>query len=219
MAELLGEPVGEAPVEQPARLPDGAVEERLARIEELLDQVEHVPGPTSDAAVETVQMLLEVYGEALARVVDVAPEATVDRLLDDELLQHLLALHGLLPGTVEERVQRALDDVRRQLEPRGGDVELLEIDGDVARIRLSGGGCGSCGSPDATLESAVADSVLALVPELDSVRPVADQVGGREALIPVEALFRAPVGAGTRAGSDPTTGPTSGPASGPGRPE
>lgn len=212
MAELLGEPVGEPVaeqrVEQAARLPDGAVEERLARIEKLLDQVEQVPGPTSDAAVETVQLLLEVYGEALARVVDVAPEATVDRLLDDELLQHLLALHGLLPGTVEERVQRALDDVRRQLEPSGRDVELLEIDGDVARIRLSGGGCG-CGSPDATLESAVADSVLALVPELGSVRPVADQAGGREALIPVEALFHAPVGAGARAGSGPASGPGS----------
>lgn len=173
------------------RLCDDTVRQRLRRIDELLDRVEGTPGPTADAALESVQCLLEVYGEALARVVDVVPAATLDGLLDDELVAHLLVLHDVHPEALDQRVRRVLDELRPQLESRGGGLELVAIDGGIARVRLSGGGCGhSSGSGE--LEQVVADAILALAPELGSVESVHDDAGA-QALIPVDALFRRPL--------------------------
>lgn len=178
------------------RLSNDAVQDRLSRIDELVDLVEQAPGPTAEAALEGIQCLLEVYGEALARVIDAVPEGVLEHLAGDELLAHLLVLHDLHPGTVEDRVRQVLDELRPPLASRGGELELVGIEDGVARVRLSGGGCGHSASAD--LEQVVADSVLALAPELGSVESVHDG-DGTQALIPVEALFRRPVATGRSA--------------------
>ena len=80
----------------------------------------------ASGAPSSSQALLDLYGEGLARIVDVAVATTAAAALaDDELVAHLLLLHGLHPVPVEERVRGALDEVRPYLESHGGDVELL----------------------------------------------------------------------------------------------
>lgn len=172
------------------RLDDTAVEQRLGHLDELLSHLEQYPGPTADAAREAVAALTDVYGEALARVVDRASEAMAERLASDELLGHLLVLHDIHPEPVEARVRRALDVVQQRAGRQGGSVELDAIDGDVARVRLSssGGGCG-CSSGTDELEQVVRESVLALAPELSSVEPVIADAGRESSVIPVEALL------------------------------
>src|SRR5215813_10555388 len=91
------------------RLADPAVEARLARLDELLEGIEAAAGPTPRSAVEAVRVLTEVYGEALARVVDHADAALAERLADDELLSHLLVLHAIHPEPVERRAARAVE--------------------------------------------------------------------------------------------------------------
>jgi Fe-S cluster biogenesis protein NfuA len=175
------------------RLDDEAVEQRLAAVEERLDKVQQFPGPTSEAAIEAVQALLEVYGEALARVLDEvrkhAGTGLLDALCADELVAHLLALHDLHPASVEDRVRQVIDQVAAELAQRGGSVELLGVEDGTARVKVSsGGGCGSCGS-GADLEGALADAILALAPELGTVVPEKD-TSAQTTLIPVEALLR-----------------------------
>ena len=172
------------------RLDNAAVKQRLTRIDELLERVEGVPGPTAEAAIEAVQTLAEVYGEALARVLGLASPPVVDQLVGDELVGHLLVLHDIHPDPVVDRVERALDEVRPYIESHGGQVELAEIEAGIARVRLSGA-CKSCSSSSATLEQAVTESVLALAPELTGVEPVQD-AGDEQApsVIPVDALLR-----------------------------
>lgn len=186
-----------AETEASGRLPDEAVHRRLARIDELLDRVSQVPGPTSDAAVEAVQLLTEVYGEALARTFAYAGEQVTHRCAEDELVQHLMVLHGLHPDPVHERVAAVLESLRTDLEAKGGTVELLGIEGDMARVRFSSGGCGSCASSGDPLQEALAETILALAPELSRVEqePASSPARG-PALIPVEALLRPPAGAG-----------------------
>ncbi|MEU1167495.1 NifU family protein, partial [Streptomyces sp. NPDC005921] len=65
------------------RLDGPAVEARLARLDSLLEGLESAPGPTGTSAVEAVRLLTEVYGEALARVLDRADAPLADRLADD----------------------------------------------------------------------------------------------------------------------------------------
>lgn len=199
MAERLAEP-GAVTRAGPTRLDDEAVEQRMGAIEEQLDKVQQFPGPTSDAAVEAVQALLEVYGEALARVLDEvqkhAGRGLVDALCADELVSHLLALHDLHPASVEDRVRQVVERVAAELEQRGGGAELLGIEDGTARIRVTsgGGGCGSCGSAGG-VEDAVSDAILALAPELATVVPEQD-APGHTTLIPVEALLRPRASAG-----------------------
>ncbi|MEV6228954.1 NifU family protein [Saccharopolyspora shandongensis] len=148
-------------------LDDPAVQKRLARVDDLLETVEQAPGPTADAAVESVQILIEVYGEALGRVVDLAgPLART--FAQDELLKHLMVLHEIHPDSVADRVRQAIDDVRPHVESRGGRVELTEVAGSVARVRLTGVS-GTCSSKSADVAQAITETVLALVPEVAEV--------------------------------------------------
>jgi Fe-S cluster biogenesis protein NfuA len=141
---------------------DAAVRERVGRVEELLAGIEGSP-----SAVEAVAAVVELYGEALRRIV----AGGVDT--DDELVSHLLLLHGLHPVDVETRVARALDEVRPYLGSHGGDVELLGVSNGIARVRLVGT-CDGCPSSAATLQHAIEEAVARAAPELEAV--VADGV-------------------------------------------
>ncbi|HYZ57213.1 MAG TPA: NifU family protein [Streptosporangiaceae bacterium] len=186
-------------------LPDEEVRALIGRLDTLLGQIEEATGPVAETAIEAVEALTEVYGTALARVMALASSApeVVSSLAGDELLHHLLILHGIHPQPVGERIARALDGVRPYIRSHGGDVELTAIDGDVARIRLSGS-CQGCASSAATLEHAVTDAVLTVAPELARVEAEpAPQQQHSPAVIPVESLLRKPATL-TRAGSEPT---------------
>ncbi|MFJ8196735.1 NifU family protein [Streptomyces sp. NPDC096152] len=178
------------------RLADPAVESRLARLDELLAGLESAPGPTARGAIEAVRLLTEVYGEALARVLDHADGRMAGRLAEDELLGHLLVLHGIHPESAEHRAARAVERLRPAVRERGGDLEWAGVedgaDGRVGRVRLTtGGGCGSgCGGGTDDVADAVRAAVLAAAPELTAVEPVP---GGNErrpapAFVPLDAL-------------------------------
>ncbi|MGW1750662.1 NifU family protein [Streptomyces sp. NPDC002092] len=159
---------------EPERLADPAVEARLTRLDQLLEGLESTPGPATRSAVEAVRLLTEIYGEALARVMDHADAQLAEHLADDELLGHLLVLHAIHPEPMERRAARAVERLRPAVQERGGDVEWAGVDGAVGRVRLTaGGGCGSgCGGGTGDVTAAVREAVLAVAPELTEVEPV-----------------------------------------------
>lgn len=171
----------------PARLDDHAVHERLAVLDEQLARLEVTPGPVGELALVAVSGLAEIYGQALARALDLADPALVSRLLDDELIGHLLALHGIHPESVEVRVGRAIDGLRPALSARGATVELAGISDAVATMRVSVKGCAS-GSSD--IEPVIRDAVLAAVPELTGVTTVPAQRSATPTFVPLDSLMR-----------------------------
>ncbi|MGW4276538.1 NifU family protein [Streptomyces seoulensis] len=174
------------------RLGDPEVEARLARIDELLAGLESAPGPTVRSALEAVGLLTEVYGEALTRVVERADGPFAEQLAEDDLVGHLLVLHGVHPEPPERRAARAVERLRPAVRERGGDVEWAGLDGQVARVRLStGGGCGAgCGSGGGTADvaEAVREAVLAAAPELTAVEPVPEERRSAPAFVPLGTL-------------------------------
>ncbi|MGW5371843.1 NifU family protein [Streptomyces sp. NPDC004009] len=175
------------------RLPDPAVEARLARLDEVLAGLESAPGPAAREALEPVLLLTEVYGEALARIMDLADERLGERLAGDELLGHLLVLHSLHPESAERRAERAVEKLRPAVRERGGDLEWAGVEGRVARVRVSGGGCGSgCGGGSADVTEVVRAAVLAAAPELTAVEPVAEERRAAPAFVPLGSLRRRP---------------------------
>jgi Fe-S cluster biogenesis protein NfuA len=181
--------------EEPGRLDDPSVREQLTRLDDLLGQVEQIPGPSGELALEAVSALAAVYGEALARAVAHASgtPAVVEAFTGDELLAHLLVLHDVHPDPVERRVARALDGLRPALRQRGADVELVGIEQGVASVRLTTSGCGSSASG---AQDAIRDAVLAVAPELVDVRRAPAERAA--AFIPLDALMPAPAGGGVR---------------------
>ncbi|MBX6365045.1 MAG: NifU family protein, partial [Gemmatimonadetes bacterium] len=157
-----------------ATLSDLEARERVARLEARLERLEALEDAAArTAALEAVRALLELYGEALARIVErVVRSADADALADafagDELVAHLLLLHGLHPAALESRVRGALDEVRPHLRSHGGDVELLGIEGGVARLRLAGH-CRGCPASSLTLRLAVEAAVRRAAPELERI--------------------------------------------------
>lgn len=155
-------------------LDDKGLQERVARMETLLGEIEALEDPSARArAAEVVGVLLDLYGDGLARMMEVVArgeerERNFEAFARDELISHLLLLHGLHPLDVETRVARALEEVRPYLRSHGGNVELLGIEGDVARVRMEGS-CDGCPSSAMTLKLAIEEAVLKAAPDLERV--------------------------------------------------
>jgi Fe-S cluster biogenesis protein NfuA/nitrite reductase/ring-hydroxylating ferredoxin subunit len=155
-------------------LDDQELQERVARVESLLGEIETLADPNARSkAAEMVQVLLELYGEGLARMMEVVSqgeerERTFEAFTEDELVSHLLLLHGLHPLDVETRVVQALEEVRPYLQSHGGNVELLGIEGGVARVRMRGS-CDGCPSSAVTLKLAIEEAVMKAAPDLEGI--------------------------------------------------
>jgi Fe-S cluster biogenesis protein NfuA/nitrite reductase/ring-hydroxylating ferredoxin subunit len=155
-------------------LDDQGLQERVARMEMLLGEIEALEDPNARSkAAEVVQVLLELYGEGLARMMDTIAEGeerekTFDAFAGDELVSHLLLLHGLHPLDVETRVVRALEEVRPYLQSHGGNVELLGVKRGVARLRMQGS-CSGCPSSTMTLKLAIEEAIQKAAPDLEGI--------------------------------------------------
>ena len=134
-----------APIEAPEVSPDQArLRECGTRIERLLDELHTSVGPTAWPRVEAlVTTLVELYECGITRLVSHARAAANDRdaldatLTGDEVVAGLLALHGIHPVPLEERVRRALDEVHRVAVTDGCRCELASVDRSTVTLRLS----------------------------------------------------------------------------------
>jgi Fe-S cluster biogenesis protein NfuA/nitrite reductase/ring-hydroxylating ferredoxin subunit len=155
-------------------LDDKGLQERVARMETLLEEIEALKDPNARSkTAEVVAVLLDLYGDGLARMMEVVARGeerkrNFEAFAQDELISHLLLLHGLHPLDVETRVIGALEEVRPYLQSHGGNVELLGIEGGVARVRMEGS-CDGCPSSAMTLKLAIEEAVLKAAPDLEGV--------------------------------------------------
>jgi Fe-S cluster biogenesis protein NfuA len=70
---------------------------------------------------------------------------------------------------MKERVQEVLNQVRPALQADGGDVELVDVDGEgVVSVRLKGA-CGSCPMSTMTLKMGIERTLKEKIPAVKSV--------------------------------------------------
>ncbi|MDQ3850865.1 MAG: NifU family protein, partial [Actinomycetota bacterium] len=153
---------------------DADVRQEVEALDEALAAVEELPdGEARRAGLAAVEALVRVYGEGLRRIVDGLSGAAeiAEELAADEVVGHLLLLHGLHPATLEERVAQALEEVRPYMGSHGGGVELVDVAGGVARVRLQGT-CSGCAASTMTMKLAIEEAVLRAAPEVHAVEAV-----------------------------------------------
>jgi Fe-S cluster biogenesis protein NfuA len=160
---------------------------RAEHIETLLQRVNELPDTdTRNMVEELVQSLLDMYGEGLMRMLELAVQteatsyALVKEFTEDALVGSLLLLHDLHPLDLETRVLQALDEVRPYLKSHGGNVELLGVEDGVARLRLEGS-CKGCAASAITLKNTIEEAIYRTAPDLDQldVEGVSDPAVGR----------------------------------------
>jgi Fe-S cluster biogenesis protein NfuA len=69
---------------------------------------------------------------------------------------------------MREKVEEALNKIRPALQRDGGDVELIDVEGDVVKIRLTGA-CGGCPMSQMTLKMGIERILKKEVPEIKEV--------------------------------------------------
>ena len=67
-----------------------------------------------------------------------------------------------------EKVEKVLDELRPFLMADGGNVEVVELDGPIVKVRLQGA-CGSCPSSTMTLKMGIERKMRESIPEVSEV--------------------------------------------------
>ena len=71
---------------------------------------------------------------------------------------------------MREKVEAALNEIRPMLQRDGGDVELVDIDGGVVKVRLQGA-CAGCPMSQMTLRNGIERVLKDRIPEVTAVEP------------------------------------------------
>ena len=73
--------------------------------------------------------------------------------------------------SIQKRVQNALDEIRPQIQLDGGDVELVAVEKQTVKDRLTGH-CAGCPMSAMTLKNGVEALIKERVPEIQKVEAV-----------------------------------------------
>ena len=72
---------------------------------------------------------------------------------------------------MEEDVKKALDEIRSNLQMDGGDVEFVDMENDVVRVRLTGA-CQGCPMASMTLKNGIEAWIKKRVPGVKAVEAI-----------------------------------------------
>jgi len=172
------------------RLTDAEARECAAHVESCLARLDTVDEAARGVATEAVQAIVALYGEALARIVPHVPAAT---LTGDDVVAHVLLLHGLHPVDLQARVARAIETVRPTVSRQGAAVTLQEVGDRRVRVVVQASGCGA-----PSVRAAVEEAIRAAAPDLDALE-IETAAPPPPLIAPESIRLRAPGPAGARA--------------------
>jgi nitrite reductase/ring-hydroxylating ferredoxin subunit len=148
-------------------------EQIVERLTMLVEELELYPDTElREKSLDLVQLIMQLYGEALRRVlatIESAPlkDQILPRLFSDEVIRAILLIHGLLPIALEDRVAAALNNLRPILLSQGADVELLGVTDGRARMRLMRKGSGA--PPIGVLKIEIEKALSEAAPDLSGI--------------------------------------------------
>jgi hypothetical protein len=149
--------------------------DRVRQLGERVQELESIADPAVRAkAKELVQLLMEMHGSAVERMLEVILHSSdrgaevIDELGEDPLVGSLLILYGLHPEDVQTRVEKKMKQFRSQLFKMGAEVTSITVTGSDVRVRVNTAGHG-CGSTTQNVRAAVEDAIYEAAPDLTSL--------------------------------------------------
>ena len=74
-------------------------------------------------------------------------------------------------ATIKERVQKAIEEIRPNLQADGGDVELVDVEDGIVKVRLKGA-CAGCPMSTMTVKWGVENFLKKRIPEVTRVETI-----------------------------------------------
>jgi hypothetical protein len=170
-------------------------QEKIRQLGILVGELDQMPdGGPKVAARELIQLLMEVHGSGLERMMEIAFEAgeageqLIGQFGKDPLVRNLLLLYSLHPDDLESRVVKALDSVRPRLHKLDGEADLVSVrDGALqVRLRISGH---VHGSTTKKLKAIVEEAVYETAPDLTSLE-ILEPEESSSGFVPLDSLLR-----------------------------
>lgn len=181
-------------------------QEKIRQLGTLVGELDQLPGGVSPsgrskvAARELVQLLMEVHGTGLERIMEVvfdsglSGEALVGKLGEDPIVRNLLLLYSLHPDDIETRVLKALETAGARLRKFDARVEVVSIQDGAIQVRLHTSGH-ACGSTTKNLQAIVEECIYDHAPDLTSLAILAPQDEPSSGFVPLENLLKYPAAA------------------------
>lgn len=72
---------------------------------------------------------------------------------------------------MREKIEKAIETIRPALRADGGDIELVNVEDGIVKVRLKGA-CGGCPMSQLTLTRGVEQAIKKAVPEVKRVEAV-----------------------------------------------
>ena len=173
----------------------GEFQEQVRQLGNLIGQFDHLPdGPQKTACKELVQLLMDVHGAGLERIMEIVFEsgnmgpALIDKLGQDSIAGSLLLLYSLHPDDMETRVQKAMERLRPRLRKLASTAELLSAEAGVVEVRLTTTGH-SCGSSLKDLRAIVEDCVYEMAPDVVSLEILGLEEPSPAGFVTLESLL------------------------------
>jgi len=170
-------------------------QQRVQKIGGLVHDLETIADPASrSAAKELVQLLMELHGTGLERILEIIFQSgdsgpqIIDDLGQDQLVSSLLILYGLHPEELQTRVERKLAQIDSKLHKMGAEAKLVGVSGGDVRVQVKVEGHG-CGSTRRTVQTAVEEAIYEAAPDLTSLAVEGLESPGETGFVAIEKLL------------------------------
>jgi hypothetical protein len=171
-------------------------QQKVRQLGTLVGELDRIPGSGSTAAArELVQLLMEVHGAGLERILELVfessanGEAMIGILGRDPIVRNLLLLYSLHPEDLETRVLKALDAISPRLRKLDCEAELVGIHDGAIQVRLHNSGH-THGSAAKNLRSIVEAQVYDMAPDLTSLTMLGLEGETTSGFVPLESLVK-----------------------------
>ena len=189
-------------------------QEQVRQLGKLITQFDQMPeGPQKAACKELLQLLMDVHGAGLDRMMEIVFEsdgpgsATIDKLGHDSIAGSLLLLYSLHPDDLETRVHKAIERMRPRLRKLSCEVDLGSIVEGAVQVRVTPSGHG-CGSSAKDARAIVEEGIYELAPDVASLQIIGlEEPSSNSGFVALESLMgHNPLAHAQRAHSPATEG-------------
>jgi len=170
-------------------------QDQVRQLGKLIMQFDQMPqSPQKIACKELVQLLMDVHGAGLDRMMEIVFESEdpgpliVDKLGRDTVTGSLLLLYSLHPDDLETRVDRAIEIMRPRLRKLSCSVDLAGIVDGAVQVRVTTSGQ-SCGSSTRDVRAIVEEGVYELAPDVASIEILGLEESSPSGFVALESLI------------------------------
>ena len=170
-------------------------QEQVRQLGQLITQFDRMPeGPQKAACKDLVQLLMDVHGAGLERIMEIVFEsgghgpAIIDELGRDGITSSLLLLYSLHPDDLETRVNKAMERMRPRLRKVSCSADLMHIEKGAVQIRVTTSGH-SCGSSTKDVRAIIEEGVYELAPDVASLEILGLEEPSNSGFVALESLI------------------------------